>query len=113
MISNIEYLINGDDIAIVKKLNKTKMEETMTPLQRVRNNQNRSDFMAYIYDLYDRSNAPIPKRNTYTGLAELYAKHVGMKEIERQVELWHDEKTQEQIKAFNRSHPVTLESDET
>jgi hypothetical protein len=27
--------------------------------------------------------------------------------------LWHDEKTQEQIKAFNRSHPVTLESDET
>ena len=58
------------------------MEETMTPLQRVRNNQNRSDFMAYLYDLYDRSNAPIPKRNTYTGLAELYAKHVGMKEIE-------------------------------
>ncbi len=47
------------------------------------------------------------------GSEEPNAKHVGMKEIERQVELWHDEKTQEQIKAFNRSHPVTLESDET
>ena len=53
--------------------------------------------MSYLYDLYKRNDAPIPKRNTYTGLAETYAKHVGMQEIERQVDLWHDEKTREQI----------------
>ena len=53
------------------------MSNEMTPLQRVRNNQNRSDFMSYLYDLYRRDEAPIPLRNTYTGLAETYAKNEG------------------------------------
>ncbi|MBG46266.1 MAG: hypothetical protein CMB76_07080 [Euryarchaeota archaeon] len=88
------------------------MADSMNPRRRVRNNQNRSDFMSYLYDLYKRDKAPIPKRNTYTGLAETYAKHVGMQEIERQVDLWHDEKTREQIKASNIARPVCLEYDE-
>ena len=87
------------------------MSNEMTPLQRVKNNQNRSDFMSYLYDLYRRDEAPVPLRSTYTGLAETYAKHVGMKEIERQVELWHDEKTQAQIRSFNTAHPVRLDFD--
>ncbi len=87
------------------------MADSMTPLRRVRNNQNRSDFMGYLYDLYRRDEAPEPKKSTYTGLAELYAKHVGMKEIERQVDLWHDEKTRNQIMAFNRANPVELDFD--
>ena len=87
------------------------MEDTMTPLQRVRNNQNRSDYMSYLYDLYHRDDAPIPLRNTYTGLAELHAKHLGKREIDRQVELWHDEKHQGQIRAYDAANPVRLDFD--
>jgi len=87
------------------------MDDTMTPLQRVRNNQNRADFMGYLYDLYRRGEAPIPLRNTYTGLAELYIKDLGRREMDRQVELWHDEKTQGQVRAHNTANPIQLDFD--
>ena len=83
----------------------------MTPLQRVRNNQNRADFMDYLYHLYKRDEAPEPLRNTFTGLAELYSKELGRREVDRQVELWHDEKTQGQVRASNTANPVRLDFD--
>ena len=85
------------------------MSDTMTPLQRVRNNQNRSDFMEYLYEIYHRNEAPFPKKNTYTGLADLYIKELGKRELDRQVKLWHDSKTQGQIRACNEANPVTLD----
>tara|TARA_B100001250_G_scaffold208757_1_gene179177 strand:- start:8105 stop:8365 length:261 start_codon:yes stop_codon:yes gene_type:complete len=67
--------------------------------------------MGYLYDLYKRDEAPIPLRNTYTGLADLYIKELGKREVDRQVELWHDEKTQGQIRASNTANPVRLDFD--
>ena len=32
----------------------------------------KADFLDYLYDLYDRSNAPIGLRGTYTGLWQQY-----------------------------------------
>ena len=41
----------------------------------------------------------------------MYAKELGRREVDRQVELWHDEKTQGQIRANNTANPVRLDFD--
>ena len=55
----------------------------------VRENQNRADYMNFLYDHFDRDHAPIGLRHTFTGLAKLRAEELGRPLLEDEVKVWH------------------------
>lgn len=55
----------------------------------VRENQNRVDYMNFLYDHFDRDNAPVGPRHTFTGLAKLRAEELGRPLVEDEVRVWH------------------------
>ena len=54
----------------------------------VRENQNRADYMNFLYDHFDRVHAPIGLRHTFTGLAKLRAEELGRPLVEDEVKVW-------------------------
>tara|TARA_B100001769_G_scaffold201467_1_gene161280 strand:- start:450 stop:677 length:228 start_codon:yes stop_codon:yes gene_type:complete len=54
----------------------------------VRENQNRVDYMNFLYDHFDRDHAPIGLRHTFTGLAKLRAEELGRPLVEDEVKVW-------------------------
>lgn len=55
----------------------------------VQENQNRADYMNFLYDHFDRDHAPIGLRHTFTGLAKLRAEELGRPLVEDEVKVWH------------------------
>ena len=54
----------------------------------VRENQNRADYMNFLYAHFDRDHAPIGLRHTFTGLAKLRAEELGRPLLEDEVKVW-------------------------
>tara|TARA_B100000427_G_scaffold122875_1_gene102322 strand:+ start:1912 stop:2139 length:228 start_codon:yes stop_codon:yes gene_type:complete len=55
----------------------------------VQENQNRADYMNFLYDHFDRDHAPIGLRHTFTGLAKLRVEELGRPLMEDEVKVWH------------------------
>ena len=55
----------------------------------VQENQNRVDYMNFLYDRFDRDHAPIGLRHTFTGLSKLRAEELGRPFVEDEVKVWH------------------------
>ena len=53
--------------------------------------QNRSDYMAYLYQLTDRANAEPGLVGTFTGLYLEHCERIGKETVERQVRNWHQQ----------------------
>lgn len=57
--------------------------------RRVQEDQNRADFLEFLYELDDRGNPEHPYRYTYTGLFQEYAYTIGVGVLEGVSKEWH------------------------
>lgn len=62
----------------------------MKTAQPVQQDQNRADYLEYLYELYDRSNPAVENCFTYTGLFQQHVELVGADVAEAQVSWFHD-----------------------
>lgn len=76
----------------------------MKTAQAVQFDQNRADYMEYLYELYDRGNPAVENCFTYTGLFQAHVSLVGAELAEAQVEKFHEE--EELIRASNAELPA-------
>jgi hypothetical protein len=58
-------------------------------LRRIREDQNRADFMEFLYELDERGNPDHPYRHSYTGLYQDYAFRLGMSTLGEIAKQWH------------------------
>ena len=67
--------------------------------------QNRADYMEYLFNLYERDSDKVPLglRNTFTGLAEQHRLHLGKIVMDAQVEDWHV--SAKKYKSLDATHP--------
>jgi hypothetical protein len=56
----------------------------------VQRDQNRADYLEYLYELFDRGNPAVEHCFVYTGLHQLYAERVGADVAEARM-MWFDE----------------------
>lgn len=63
----------------------------------VQQDQNRADYVEYLYELFDRSNPSVEHCFTYTGLHRMYVERVGADVAEARL-MWFDEE-EESIRA--------------
>lgn len=61
----------------------------MKTAKAVQQDQNRADYMEYLYELYDRGNPATEGCFTYTGLYQMHAEKVGADVAELQTEMFH------------------------
>jgi hypothetical protein len=57
----------------------------------VQQDQNRADYMEYLYGLYGRGNPDVENRYTYTGLFQHHVELVGADIVQAQVEWFHED----------------------
>lgn len=55
----------------------------------VQRDQNRADYLEYLYELYERGNPSIEHHHCYTGLMEAHRQTAGEELVTAQVEGWH------------------------
>jgi len=67
----------------------TAVEFVSEASRRVQEDQNRADFMEFLYELDDRGNPEHPYRNSYTALFQQYAHTVGVAVLEGVAKEWH------------------------
>ena len=61
----------------------------LTTAEQAQLENNKTSYMNYLYDLYDRDNAPYGIRGTFTGLRKQHEITLGRRAIKEQVEYWH------------------------
>lgn len=61
----------------------------MKTAKAVQQDQNRADYLEYLYELYDRGNRETPHCFTYTGLYQMHIERVGADVVALQQE-WFD-----------------------
>lgn len=61
--------------------------------RRVQEDQNRADFMEFLYSLDQRSNSDHPRHHTYTGLFQDYALCLGIAALQDISKEWHLERS--------------------
>ena len=74
-----------------------------TPIEEAQQQNNRAEYMDFLYDLYNRSEAPLGLKGTYTGLAEQHAQKLGKEWAEKatfrvgqglsaeEIRTWHEQ----------------------
>jgi hypothetical protein len=65
-------------------------ERQETAAERVRHDQNRADFLEFLYFADERDNPEHPHANTYTGLFQNYCYMVGEAVLASLVAGWHE-----------------------
>jgi len=82
-------------------------ESASDTLRRIQEDQNRADFMEFLYELDERSSPDHPHHHTYTGLFSDYAFALGFVALEDISREWHlrpialaDELSQEDPNAY-------------
>ena len=73
----------------------------LTTAEQAQLENNKTSYMNYLYDLYDRDNAPDGIRGTFTGLTEQHAIALGRREIKEQVKYWHYRGVREQTQTLD------------
>lgn len=53
--------------------------------------QNRADYMEYLYMAHGRGSAELGRHGTYTGLYELHCEQIGKETVDQQIANWHVE----------------------
>ena len=64
-------------------------ESASDTLRRIQEDQNRADFMEFLYELDERSSPDHPRHHTYTGLFSDYAFALGLSALEDISRQWH------------------------
>lgn len=64
-------------------------ESASDALRRIQEDQNRADFMEFLYELDERSSPDHPRHHTYTGLFSDYAFSLGFEALEDISRQWH------------------------
>lgn len=67
----------------------------LTAAERVQQDQNRADFMEFLYLADERNNPEHPYAHTYTGLFEAYCYGLGRAMLTDLIETWHEYETNE------------------
>lgn len=67
----------------------------LTAAERVQQDQNRADFMEFLYLADGRDDSEHPYAHTYTGLFEAYCYGLGRAMLAGLIETWHEYETNE------------------
>ena len=73
----------------------------LTAAENAQLEMNKAMYLEYLYDLYDRSNAPDGLRGTFTGLAQEHANNLGRRTVKEQVKHWHYSGLREQTQTLD------------
>ena len=76
----------------------------LTPAEQAQHELNKAHYLQYLYDLYDRDNAPDGLRGTFTGLISQHAENLGRRAVKEQIKHWHYTGVREQTQTLDGIH---------